>query len=77
MSIAQNIKAIWSPITNHTSKISCTYSSYQVRKLTKKLSISIWASLIYIMTFLYYAVAKPVHPSLFLGTVNHRYEQNC
>lgn len=33
---------------------------YVVRKLTKNLSISLWFSLIYIMTFLYYAVSKPV-----------------
>lgn len=52
MAIGQIITAIWSPVTRHTSKFS-------FRKFTKKLSISLWISLIYIMTFLYYAVSKP------------------
>lgn len=76
MSIALNILAIWSPVTKHTSKISCTLLSYQVRKITKKLSSSIWFSLIYVMTFLYYAVSKPVLIILVLGKTNLEHEQN-
>lgn len=77
MSIAQNIRTIWSPITRHTSRFSCKMFIYAVRKFTKRLSLSIWSSLIFIMTFLYYAVSKPVRCSLSSGKINCWNEQDC
>jgi hypothetical protein len=65
MSIAQNIRTIWSPITKHTSRFSCIKNYNLVRRFTKKLSLSIWSSLTFIMTFMYYAVSKPVNMLLF------------
>lgn len=53
------------------------FISYLVRSITKKLSTSIWFSLIYIMTFLYYAVSKPVIFIWSSGETNLKHEQNC
>lgn len=59
MTIINNIKEIWSPVLLRTYNMSCNYLYYSVSKMTKKLSVSVWTSLMFIFTFFYYAVSKP------------------